>query len=427
MIKLSMALFFILASLFAQTQDLNYARNVIEKLSSPQFKGRGYVGNGDRLSAQYIAGQYREHGLLPLSATSYFQEFSLSANTLPNRVSVKIDGVELQIAREFLLDPSSPSVKGSYPVVKTTRAEIVNEDQMRTVAAGARGAFLLIDSRHKKDEDPELSKKIDENIRQLKLSSPEVMKGILVLSDEKLTWRASTSQSLIPVITVKKELDLSRVSRVEIVADARLIDDYKTSNVAGFIRGTSPADSCIVALAHYDHLGMMGKKVFFPGANDNASGVAMLLNMAKHYAVNKPKYNMVFICLAAEEMGILGAKAFVENPLIDLAKIKFLVNFDQAGTGDEGIKVVNGTVFQKEFDRLCSINDEQKLLPAVEIRGESCNSDHCPFYQKGVPAFFIYTLGGSKAYHDIDDRLEGLSLAGFEGYFRLMTSFFDSI
>ncbi|MDP4204980.1 MAG: M28 family peptidase, partial [Bacteroidota bacterium] len=183
----------------------------------------------------------------------------------------------------------------------------------------------------------------------------------------------------------------------------------------------------IVVTAHYDHLGKMGKEVYFPGANDNASGVAMLLNLAKHYSEVKPKYSMVFIALSAEELGILGAKAYTDAPLTDLRKIKFLINFDLAGTGDEGIKIVNGSVFKEKFDLLSKINQANSLLPKVNIRGAACNSDHCAFYKKGVPCFYIYTQGGIQAYHDIYDKSETLPLTKFVNYCTLMIKFFDSL
>ncbi|MEN8203855.1 MAG: M20/M25/M40 family metallo-hydrolase, partial [Bacteroidota bacterium] len=166
---------------------------------------------------------------------------------------------------------------------------------------------------------------------------------------------------------------------------------------------------------------------YFPGANDNASGIAMILNLAKHFSENPPAYSMVFMALGAEEIGLLGAKAFTEDPTFDLDRIKFLVNFDLAGTGDEGIKVVNATVHQREFDLLSVLNTEKDLLPAVSSRGPACNSDHCMFHQKGVPSFYIYTLGGIQAYHDIYDRYETLPLTEFVDYCTLMISFFDHL
>jgi len=136
---------------------------------------------------------------------------------------------------------------------------------------------------------------------------------------------------------------------------------------------------------------------------------------------------MVFICLSAEEIGLYGGKEFTENPLIKLEKIKFLVNFNLAGTGEEGIRVVNGSVFKDKFDLLTKINTENKLLPKVDIRGAACNSDHCLFYQEGVPCFYIYTQGGIKAYHDVYDKYETLPLTEFVDYNTLMIKFFDNL
>ena len=82
----------------------------------------------------------------------------------------------------------------------------------------------------------------------------------------------------------------------------------------------------IYIVGHYDHLGRMGKEVYFPGANDNASGISMILSLAKELAQEeKTKYSMVFICFGSEEIGLVGSKYYTENPLVPLEKIKFLI------------------------------------------------------------------------------------------------------
>jgi Zn-dependent M28 family amino/carboxypeptidase len=167
----------------------------------------------------------------------------------------------------------------------------------------------------------------------------------------------------------------------------------------------------------------MGKEVYLPGANDNASGVAMLLNLAKYYSQHPQKYSIAFMAFGAEEVGLLGSKYYVEHPLFPLKQIKFLVNFDIVGTGDEGIKVVNATVHKKEFDELVKINSEKKYLPDIQQRGKVAISDHHFFEEAGVKTFYIYTLGGIKAYHDIYDRPETLPLTKFENLFKLIIEF----
>ena len=96
---------------------------------------------------------------------------------------------------------------------------------------------------------------------------------------------------------------------------------------------------------------------------------------------------------------------------------------DIMGTGEEGITVVNGSIYKSEFDLLKEINLTNAFINDVKIRGKSANSDHYHFSEKGVKAFFIYTMGGIKAYHDIYDRPETLPLNAFENVFKLITKF----
>lgn len=409
------------------SQDIDYARSIIQKLSSPGFKGRGYVHNGDKLSANFIAEEFRDLGLLPGNKGSYYQAFNIAVNTFPGTVSVKLNGHELIPGKDFLIDAASPSIKGKFRVLKIPRSQIENEEKLADIVKKAGNSFILIDSRDKKNEKPEFTQKVDEYISFLKNSPHINTGGIIIYTAEKLSWEMAAGQAPRPCITITGDFDLNKINTIELITGAEFRADYETQNVIAYSEGRSGSDSMIIVTAHYDHLGMMGKDTWFPGANDNASGVAMILSLAKYYSVQKPEYTTVFIAFSAEELGLLGAKAFTDDPPVDLKKIKFLVNFDLAGTGDEGIKVVNGSVFRDEFDLLKEINEEQKLLPKIDIRGEACNSDHCLFYQKGVPCFYIYTLGGIQAYHDIFDRYETLPLTEFADYFRLILEFFRRI
>ena len=202
---------------------------------------------------------------------------------------------------------------------------------------------------------------------------------------------------------------------------------YKTQNVIGFVKGSSAPDSFMVFTAHYDHLGQMGDGIFFPGANDNASGTSMVLNLATYYAANPPAYTVVFIFFSGEELGLLGSRYFVNHPLFPLSAIKFLVNLDIVGTGEEGIKVVNATEFKPQFDQLVKLNEREQLLKVVSPRGKAANSDHYPFYEKGVPCFFIYTMGGIAAYHDVMDLPGTLPLTEYNDLLKLLIGFVEAL
>ncbi len=420
-------LLLILVPLIINCQDLDYAKQIINVLASEAYCGRGYVDKGDIKASEFIASELQKLSVVPLNGKSYFQEFDISVNTFPGRVSVKINDLQLKTADDFLIESSSPPAKGRYGIMALKRSQLSSEEKVVTVIKEAGERYILIDNRNRNTENQESAKKTDNYINYLKYSPQVHIKGVIILTEDKLTWEPATNMTPRPVIIINKDIELNGSDIIEINVESRYIPSYKTRNVAGIIRGSEQPDSFIVVTAHYDHLGKLGKDVYFPGANDNASGVAMILTLADYYNDHKPRYSMVFIALAAEELGILGAKAFVNDPLIELKNIKFLINFDLAGTGDEGIKVVNGSVYKDKFELLTMINQEKSLVPKIEKRGEACNSDHCMFYQKGVPCFYIYTLGGSKAYHDIYDTPDALSLAAFSNYTTLITDFFSML
>ena len=269
-------------------------------------------------------------------------------------------------------------------------------------------------------------KHINDIISFLKYSKENPAKGVVIVTTEKLTWSGSTELFFKPCFTIKASALSDPIASIELAADNKFLKNHQTQNVIGYLEGVKK-DSLLVFTAHYDHLGMMGNETMFPGANDNASGVSLLLNLVKHFSVTKPAYTVVFIAFAAEEIGLVGSKYFTDHPLFPLAKIKFLLNFDLAGTGDDGIQVVNGKIYQKKFDLMTRLNDQDKLLKQIKIRGEACNSDHCMFHSKGVPCFFIYTLGGIQAYHDIYDRPETLPLTDYQDYFTLLIKFIEKL
>jgi putative aminopeptidase FrvX len=183
----------------------------------------------------------------------------------------------------------------------------------------------------------------------------------------------------------------------------------------------------IVLTAHYDHLGAMGIHTYFPGANDNASGVAMLFELAKYFKENPLDYNVMFIAFAGEEAGLVGSKYYVEHPIIPLSTTRFVLNLDIMGSGEEGITVVNATLFPKEMEALQKINVREKLLTQIKPRGPAANSDHYWFTQAGVPAFFVYTMGPNKNYHDIFDTYSNLSFQETNDLLKLLLEFVRTI
>jgi Zn-dependent M28 family amino/carboxypeptidase len=250
---------------------------------------------------------------------------------------------------------------------------------------------------------------------------------IMVSLEPKLTWSVSTFAEAYTSIILNKKTFKEKPTSITINIENKVLSNFKAANVCGLVKGTTHPDSLLVITAHYDHLGGMGQATYFPGANDDASGVMLLLSLAKYYSLHPLPYSVAFICFGGEEAGLIGSKYFSENPLLPLTNIRFLLNLDLVGTGEEGITVVNGSVFKKEFGLLNAINDREKYLVKIKSRGKAANSDHYWFSEKGVPSFFIYAMGGIQAYHDVFDRGATLPLTEFEDLFRLIVTFNDQL
>jgi aminopeptidase YwaD len=366
--------FFIAGSL--QAQNLAFARKIVDTLSAPYFWGRGYTNDGMKKAADFLSGQFKEYGLTTVSGNSYFQPLQYSVNTFPGKMQLSINGKELVPGKDFIVSPDSKGVKG--------KGKLQQSDSTHFVNAASR---------------------------------------FIVSLEDKLTWSVAQQAADYTMIQIDKKAVSGSIESFNAQIENKFVEKFEANNVCAMVKGTAKPDSFIVLTAHYDHLGGMGKDTYFPGANDNASGISLLLNLARHYAKNPARYSMVFICFAGEEIGLLGSKYFTENPLISLKKIRFLVNTDLAGTGEEGITVVNASEFSKEFAWLQEINKTNNLLAAVNPRGKAANSDHYFFSEKGVPAFFFYTLGGIKAYHDVFDKSATLPLIEHEDLFKLMVLF----
>ncbi|MFH1000210.1 MAG: M28 family peptidase [Bacteroidota bacterium] len=399
-------------------QDIDYARKIIDTLCSPYFHGRGYVQNGDKLTAAFIADELKKFQKKKFN-DSYFQPFEISINTFPSPIHLEIDNTALSPGIDFLIDPSSGSCKGSYEIEWLYKDNIENNDSLTLfLRNNHKNKFVVVDTSGVGSKDYREQIK---NITGLNLFNA---KGIIEVT-KKLTYGTSQKNNNFPTIQLKKDVIDRNNKFITLYFRNKFIKNYETQNVIGYLDGET--DTFIVFTAHYDHLGMMGDKVYFPGANDNASGVSMVLNLAKYYASLNKKlhYSIAFIFFSAEDVRLLGSKYFSEHPLFPLEKIKFFSNLDLVGTGDDGIKVVNGSVLKKEFDLLVSINNEMNLLKLISPRGEAANSDHYYFYSKGVKSIFIYTLGGISEYHSIFDKAETLPLTEYEDLFRLLITFVE--
>lgn len=356
-------------------QNISFGKKIVDTLTAPYFWGRGYTNDGMKKAADFLAAEFKSYGVMPIG-TGYQQFFSYPVNTFPGKMEVKINGKELIPGKDFIVSPETNGVKGSGSFEQLDSIQFINRKDM-----------------------------------------------VVLKLQEKLTWSVATEKANYSLILVDKKMLEKEPLTYKVNIENEFIKNFKAANVCGWVKGTMAPDSVIFITAHYDHLGGMGKDTYFPGANDNASGISLLMNLAQYYAKHPQKYSIGFICFAGEEAGLIGSKYFTENPLLPLKNIRFLINTDLAGTGEEGITIVNATEFPREFAIMNAVNDENKLLVKINARGKAANSDHYFFTEKGVPAFFFYTMGGIKAYHDVFDQPATLPLNEHEDLFKLIVKF----
>lgn len=190
------------------------------------------------------------------------------------------------------------------------------------------------------------------------------------------------------------------------------------NNVIGFLNNN--AENTIVIGAHYDHLGFGGEgslyrdsiKAVHNGADDNASGIAVLLNLAERLQNKNTNNNYLFIGFSGEEMGLLGSNFFVKNPTIDTKKISYMINMDMVGRMKKDSSLaVYGTGTSAVFKDILRVNNTHfKLIQQESGVGPS---DHTSFYLADIPVLHFFT-GQHEDYHKPGDDSEKLNYRGMQ-------------
>lgn len=404
-------------------QRVKYAQSIIDTLCSPYFEGRGYTHEGHLKTSTFLKVTFEEMGIKPLINNSFLHDFHLNVNTFPDQVEIKKNGTVLPTGRDYIISPDFPSmnIEDREVVVATEDDLLSNRKYKHLIRAIWKGDKILVVDTIGKNE------KAQKRLAKILKKYPHIVHFETV---KKLTWSVSRTQSKKGKVYILPSV-LSTGDHVSLNIEAWFREGYGASNVAGMIPGTERPDSMIILTGHYDHLGAMGSEAYIPGANDNASGIAMILDMAQYFLDNPPRYTVVFVAFGAEEAGLVGSYHFVKDMagFLDPKKIRFVVNMDLMGSGQEGIMAVNGAVFNEEYALLEKINNDKNYLTQTKKRGKAANSDHYFFSEAGIPAFFFYLMGPYHYYHDIDDNAENLRLNEkyYNGSFLLIRDFIQAL
>ncbi len=458
-------------------------------LSSSELQGRVALEPGADIAAKFIAAEFAKAGLKPFAGSGYLQGFSLIFTTLDStqsRLRLVQDG------RVEVFEPESGFQGGFKEDVHLTAGMVFagygitapeyGYDDYATI--DARGKVVVIIDREPQEGDPasaflgtgltwhaaprikRMNAQAHGAVAVLSLPSmastaaayqPNPLRGSArTLYDEEikipmLTFPASAADRLLPIrkdLQLQIDQTLKPASRglpgsieIRLTHSSRHVG--KTYNVIGLLSGSDPVlrAEAVIVDAHYDHLPSQGE-YSYPGANDNCSGTAALLELARAFAASgePSKRSILFVAFGAEENGLLGAYHYVKEPVVALSRTGAVVNLDMIARDEEHVPQTEGRLQippdSSNFLNLIGSVYSPDLLATAERANQGIGlqldlkfdrdstqsalwrCDHFPFLVEGVPALWLFG-GWHPGYHEPTDTPEKLNLSKLEKVARL--------
>jgi len=413
-------------------------RATVEALTGPGMDGRRSGTPGGDLAAERIAGWLRAAGLHPGGEReSFFQPFSVGrVSRVAAGTALAIDGRMLDLRREWMPHGGSQQEAVSGEIVFVgygVSAPEVGYDDWAGVDVRDRVALALSGT------PPFLAGVRSSRLEKLIAARRGGAHALLIVSDPLPTLAATAaavrivSGSVTPAAAdallaptgttlaglsaaiAERRAPASFVARAAGRVELRVAlesTDRMAANVIGVLPGTDPAlaDEALVLGAHYDHLGVTGGTVF-PGADDNASGSAVVVGLARAFAAGPRERTLVFTLFSGEEIGLVGSGHYVRQPTIPLGRTVAMLNFDMVGRLRDGTLTVSGVESGRGL--------RDAVREATNAAGVSASlrdspygpSDHSPFYGAGAPVLFFHT-GGHPDYHRPGDTADKIDAAG---------------
>ncbi|HEY1268397.1 MAG TPA: M20/M25/M40 family metallo-hydrolase [Candidatus Binatia bacterium] len=433
----------------------------VQTLADDDMMGRGVETPGIDMARDYIAAQFKKYGLAPGGTAGYFQRLEVTTGVeAVGRNEAQLGAADLVLSRDWTPLAFSASTAAEGEVVFAGYG-ITAENHAFDDYAGidAKGKIVLVlryepppkDDKSPFGKHPRSSRYATLNFKVANARAHGAAGLILVdLSsprDELMTLgrsmghgqgdlvaaqiRRETAETIVAATGVSLSDLKAAIDREEKPHSAalgglkaRLAVNLKktvrpTDNVVAVLPGSDPKlkDENIVIGAHYDHLGLGHYGTMDPnaegqihnGADDNASGVAVMLSVAQRFAAGRPPpRTLVFVAFTGEELGLYGSRYFVDHPPFPLTATKAMINLDMVGRMKDNKLMVNTADTAKEFRAM--IGRAAGGLE-VEMKATGGGSDHASFYAKGVPAVHLYT-GMHSDYHRPTDDWEKLNIAG---------------
>ncbi len=435
--------------------------NHIKYLASDSLKGRMTGSLGDSLAAEYIRKELASVGFKPLSGDG-FQRYRVTSKLVAGpENSLSVNKKNFILGKDFTPFAFSSSSGLIAEAVFTGYGFSISTDSLKWNdynGIDVRDKWVLI-----LRADPEVDKSVSHFIpfsgdRDKAMVAKDMgAAGVLFVSgaayDSQDNFESLNSNEFtvdIPVFRIKREVAdiiLSKsgktVSGLEkqlnqtrkpssfptktvVSGKAEIIREMgSTRNVAMWLPGENEKlkNEYIIIGAHFDHLGMGGPGTssrapdtiaIHHGADDNASGVSMMLELAREFARNRKSHGRSVICLSfsGEEEGLLGSKYFADHPEVDLGKVNAMINLDMVGRLQKtNILQVSGVGTADGLRGIVlSVTDTNAIKLTLSDEGYG-PSDHTSFYGKNIPVLF-YTTGGHMDYHMPSDTYDKINFKG---------------
>jgi hypothetical protein len=415
-----LVLAFIAAQAFYETslqaQDLEHYKQIVKELSSSRYQGRGYTKGGANKAGEYLKKEFTKAGVDEVIC----QPFTIDINTFPKKMKMWADGKKLTPGVDFSMREYSPGVYGEFPVY---HVDTLNYDPEKMFADLAKPEYanclvaceFWFAYHHGKD------------FSRLQKKGECTNAGLIQTWTSPIKFYKAYGHRVVdkPIVWMTPEA-VEGVKTVRLKVDNKFHKDYELFNVIAKVEGRKH-DSCYVFTAHYDHLGNLGRRVYYAGANDNASGTATIVTLAAYYAKHRPEYDMYFIAFSGEDANLRGSEFYAKNPIVPLEQIKYLFNIDMIGDNNPVQYCEVSDEGMRGFALFEQINNEKHHFKSLN-RGELAgNSDHYPFATRHVPCIFLENQEGDAFpyYHTIFDTYENAVFDSYEPVFRLVRDFVE--
>src|SRR5688572_13602829 len=389
-------------------------------LANDKLEGRRAGTNGEKLAGEYISQKFQAAGLQPKGSEGFYQPFEI------------YDGKQINKPTHFIINENNLAVdKDFFPFPFSQNISIEALPSIAVQEAEMPWFYDLKETLEENKDNPhfDLNEYIRNNAKKAKSRGATAV--ILYNSssiDDKLKFDSKdrTEKLDVPVLYVTKDAakkyfgDQTATLDIKIKVD---VGEKKRTgrNIIGYL--DNGAARTVILGAHYDHLGYgednnsmlrTGEKAIHNGADDNASGTAALIELARILKNTKQKNNnYLFIAFSAEELGLNGSKFFTEHPTIDFTKVNYMINMDMVGRLNDSSQTVTIGGYGTSPQWSTLIDPNNKKNPFV-IRIDSSGtgpSDHTSFYRKDIPVLFFFT-GLHTDYHKPGDDADKINYIG---------------